>query len=232
MDVYQLRPDDRDITSGFVRKPPCIGQIIVQTGRAGVVGGEEPGGAVDIVHLPHISDAGHDVVMRLERIVAEVMPGAQFVVGAGHDLHEPHRTGAGGDQLSVCTIGPAAGFLAHESADPPVGNIEPIGRLPDVRAPWVLGRARRGVIAADGVVVPRTVTGRIGTLATGGQQSQRHKSPSSPEQGKRTMRSGHQRVISVMARPLRPMNTRNPHRPCSGPTFETGTNGHVWALLR
>ena len=109
----QIRPDHRDVAAGFVRQRPVVGKVVVQTRRAGIVGGEEPGGPVDVVHFPHVGDAGHDVVMRIERIVAEVMTYPQLVVGARHDLHQAHGAGPGRDQLPILVL-PATGFHPHQ----------------------------------------------------------------------------------------------------------------------
>ena len=149
----QTRADRGNVFARFVRQRAVVAQIVVQPVGAGVVGGQEAGRAVDVVHLAQIGGAGHDVFMRIERVRPKVVAFPQLVIRAGHHLHQAHGAGVGGDQAAIA-IQRATGFLAHNRPDPAVRHIEALGRFPDVGAPGIARRARRTVVAtgAGGII--------------------------------------------------------------------------------
>src|SRR6185437_13602881 len=179
----QARPDHGHVAPGLVRQRPVVRQIVVQAVRAGVVGRQEARRAIDVVHLPHIGYAGHDVVVRVERVIAEVVPVAKFLVRAGHHLHEPHGSGARGDQLPVQVL-LAAGFDPHQGSYPHVRYVESGGSLTYIRSPRVLGRSRRYVVTArmGNIAGSRLGGALMGAVATaGGQRCDQRKVPDDAE---------------------------------------------------
>ena len=73
--ISQRRADRRDVVARFVRERPLIREIIVQSVGTRVIRCQEPWRSVHVVHFAHVPDAGHDVVMRIERIGAEIVSG-------------------------------------------------------------------------------------------------------------------------------------------------------------
>ena len=170
----EVGADIGDVAAGLLGEGAVAGEVVVEAAGPGVVSGEESGGAVYVVHLADVGGAGHDVVVGVEGVVAELaVSGAQFVVCGGHDLHEAHGSGAGGDKAAVAAVESATGFLVHDGADPGFGDVVFRGGLDDVGTPGVACRAGRGVVATGvGLVLLRFALGAdLGAAGAGAQQA-------------------------------------------------------------
>ena len=204
--AHDVRPDHRHVAAGLIRQRTIVRQVVIEPAGPAIVGGEEARRAVDVVHLPQIRGAGEDVVARIERVVAQVVPRTQLVIGRGHHLHQAHRAGIGRDQFAV-VVEPATGFHPHHGADPELGHVESRRRFVDVGAPRILGRSRRHVVPL-GVrhVARRFLLGiRCRPLARAGrQQCHRGDAGRCREQAGGTARSGHPLGASVMSWPQWP----------------------------
>ncbi len=176
----QVGRDRRHVVHGLVRQPPALRQVVVQPLRPGVVGGQERRRAVFPVHLADIGGAGHDVVVRLEWIAAQVVLPFELGIGRRHQLHQPHRPGSGGDRLAVAILVPAR-LLVHHRPDPLPRHAEPIRRLLDVWPPRISRRPRLRIAhAARAVAGPRRIPA---TAAARRQQAQQRQQPEQARQG-------------------------------------------------
>ncbi len=149
-----MRRDGGDVVHRLVGQPALARQVVIDPRRAGIVGGEEAGRAVALVHLPNVAGAGHDVVVRVVRVRTEAVLRLQVGVGRGHQLHQAHRARSRGDGLAV-EIFVTTGFLVHHGADPRGRHAETLRGLADVGPPGVVLRTGRRVGAALGRVGER-----------------------------------------------------------------------------
>lgn len=80
-----------EVIHRLVRQVGRAGKITVDPIRPGIVGGQEAGSAVLVIHLADISGAGQNIVVRVIGVVAEPVAFAQPLICRGHDLHQTHR---------------------------------------------------------------------------------------------------------------------------------------------
>ena len=96
------------------------------TPRPGIVSGEETGTVEPLVHGLEIGRSCQNIRMRIERIGAQSVLVAQLVPGAGHELHQAHRT-PGRDSARIAIA------LGHDNrAHPAFGDAETLRCLGDM----------------------------------------------------------------------------------------------------
>ena len=85
------RSEQADISARLARRRLAGSKLRFVTRRALHCKRPEAGVAVPIVRLAEIRSAGHDVVVRIERIGAETVAQPKVRPCLGHDLHQPDR---------------------------------------------------------------------------------------------------------------------------------------------
>ena len=136
----EVRRDRGKIIHRLVRQDSSAGEIAVDPIRTGVIGGQKAGRAKPVIHFANIGGARQNAVVRVVRVVAELVAHPQLLIGGGHDLHQAHRPDRGGGLLLT------ARFLLHHRAHPPLGHAVSRRSLADIGSPRILLWARRRVI--------------------------------------------------------------------------------------
>ena len=107
-----------DIVACLFGKRPAALQIVFVSSGSRIIGRQKSVWAEAIVHLAQIGRARQYIVARFVRIGAEMVAKPQFLVGLGHDLHQPHRTFR---RHCACVAG---ALQLHDGADPMRGHAE------------------------------------------------------------------------------------------------------------
>ncbi len=125
-----------DIILCFLGQWSPVCEIVLISSPPGIIGGQKSGGSKAVMQLAQIGRASQNIASRCLGIGAEMVAKAQFRIGLGHDLHQPHCS----FWRHCSCVGVA--FLLHDGANPMRGHAEALRRLGNVRRPYVgAGRA-------------------------------------------------------------------------------------------